>query len=107
MVMLDEMRRRAPAILGPVLGIAVTAYFIYHAIEGDRGIAAGREIARQLSQAKQGLTAVEGERDALQHKVAGLEPDHVDPDLLDQQVRQNLDLVSPNEIVILHSGETH
>jgi cell division protein FtsB len=107
MVFLEEMRRRAPAILGPVLGIAVTAYFIYHAIEGDRGIVAGREIARQLSGAKQGLTAVEGERDAMQHKVAGLEPDHVDRDLLDQQIRQNLDLVAPNEIIVLHPGATH
>jgi cell division protein FtsB len=107
MVILEEMRRRAPAILGPVLGIAVTAYFVYHAIEGDRGLVAGREITRELAQAKQGLTAIEGERDALQHKVAGLEPDHVDPDLLDQQIRQNLDLVSPNQIVILHPGETH
>jgi cell division protein FtsB len=106
MLILHELRRRAPAIAWPLIGIAATAYFVYHSFEGERGLRAGREITQQLSQARQTLAATEAERDALQHKVAGLEPDHVDPDLLDQQIRQNLDLVSPNEIVILHPGET-
>jgi cell division protein FtsB len=106
MVMLHELRRRAPAIAWPLLGIAATAYFVYHTFEGDRGLRAGREITEQLSQAKQTLAKTEAARDALQHRVAGLEPDHVDPDLLDQQIRRNLDLVAPNEIVILHPGET-
>jgi|SRR5579872_5180652 len=106
MVILHEMRRRAPAIVWPLLGIAVTAYFVYHTFEGDRGLRAGREIAQQLFLAKQNLTTTEVERDALAHKVAGLDPAHVDPDLLDQQIRSTLDLVAPNEIVILKTGQT-
>ena len=106
MVILQEMRRRAPAIAWPLIGIAMTAYFAYHAWMGDRGLRAGREIAQELFLAKQNLTAVEAERDALAHKVAGLDPAHVDPDLLDQQIRSTLDLVAPNEIIILQSGQT-
>jgi cell division protein FtsB len=106
MVILQEMRRRSSAIAWPLIGIAVTAYFAYHAWMGDRGLRAGREIAQQLFLAKQNLAATEAERDALAHKVAGLDPAHVDPDLLDQQVRATLDLVAPNEIVILQSGQT-
>ena len=106
MVILEEIRRRAPAIAWPLIGIAVTAYFAYHAWMGDRGLRAGREIAQQLFLAKQTLTAVEAERDALAHKVAGLDPAHVDPDLLDQQIRSTLDLVAPNEIIILQPGPT-
>jgi cell division protein FtsB len=105
MIVLHEMRRRARLLVGPVLGIAVTGYFIYHTFEGDRGLRAGHDITQQLSLAKQNLAAVEAERDALAHKVADLDPDHVDPDLLDQQIRSTLDLVAPNEIVILHPGE--
>jgi cell division protein FtsB len=105
MIVLHEMRRRARLLVGPVLGIAATGYFVYHTFEGDRGLRAGRDITQQLSQAKQALAAVEAERDALQHKVSGLEPDHVDPDLLDQQIRSTLDLAAPNEIVILHPDE--
>jgi len=106
MVMLHELRRRAPAIAGPLIGIATTVYFGYHMIEGDRGLLAGREIAVQLSLARQTLTATDTERDALAHKVAGLDPMHVDRDLLDQQIRSTLDLVAPNEVVILHPGES-
>jgi cell division protein FtsB len=98
------MLRKARFLVGPVLGIAATGYFIYHAFEGDRGLRAGREITQQLFEARQALATVEAERDALQHKVAGLEPEHVDRDLLDQQVRSTLDLVAPNEIVILNPG---
>lgn len=106
MVILQEMRRRSSAIVWPLIGIAMTAYFVYHTWMGDRGLRAGRDIAQQLSLAKQDLTAVEAERDALAHKVAGLDPSHVDPDLLDQQIRATLDLVAPNEIVILQSGQS-
>jgi cell division protein FtsB len=106
MLVLHEMRRRARVLAGPLLGIAATGYFVYHTFEGDRGLRAGREIAQQLFLAKQNLTATEAERDALAQKVAGLDPAHVDPDLLDQQIRSTLDLVAPNEIVILQPGQT-
>jgi cell division protein FtsB len=106
MLILQEMRRKAPAIAWPLMGIAVTAYFVYHTFEGERGLRAGREIAQQLFLAKQNLAATEVERDALAHKVAGLDPAHVDPDLLDQQIRSTLDLVAPNEIIILQPGQT-
>ena len=102
MIVLDEMRRKARLLVGPVLGIAATGYFVYHAFEGERGLRAGREITQQLFEARQALAIVESERDALQHRVAGLEPEHVDRDLLDQQIRSTLDLVGPNEIVILN-----
>jgi len=101
-IVLDEMRRKARLLVGPVLGIAATGYFVYHAFEGERGLRAGREITQQLFEARQALAIVESERDALQHRVAGLEPEHVDRDLLDQQIRSTLDLVGPNEIVILN-----
>ena len=101
MIVLHEMRRRARFLVGPLLGAALTSYFVYHTIEGDRGLRAWREITQQLRVANDALATVDAERDALAHKVAGLDPSHVDPDLLDQQIRQNLDLVAPNEIIIM------
>src|ERR1700733_14997553 len=101
MIVLHEMRRRARFLVGPLLGAALTSYFVYHTIEGDRGLRAWRDISQQLRVANDALATVDAERDALAHKVAGLDPNHVDPDLLDQQIRQNLDLVAPNEIVIM------
>jgi cell division protein FtsB len=101
MIVIHEMRRRARFLVGPLLGAALTSYFVYHTVEGDRGLRAWRDIAQQLRGAKEALAAAEAERDALAHKAAGLDPHHVDPDLLDQQIRSTLDLVAPNEIVIM------
>src|SRR5216684_5202170 len=101
MFVLHEIRRRARFLVGPLLGAALTSYFVYHTIEGDRGLRAWREITQQLRVAKEALATVEGERDALAHKVTGLDPRHVDPDLLDQQIRATLDLVAPNEVIII------
>ena len=99
-----EMRRRARFLVGPLLGAALTSYFVYHTIEGDRGLRAWRDITQQLHVAKDALATVEAEHDALAHKVGGLDPAHVDPDLLDQQIRQTLDLVAPNEVVIMQKN---
>jgi len=104
MMVVHEMRRRARFLVGPLVGAALTSYFVYHTIEGDRGLQAWHEIAQQLRAAREVLATTEAERDALLHKVSGLEPAHVDPDLLDQQIRSNLDLVAPNEIVIMRSA---
>ena len=103
MIVLHEMRRRARFFIGPLVGAALTSYFVYHTFEGDRGLRAWREIAQQLRIAKDNLAAVEADRDELLHRVSGLEPTHVDPDLLDQQIRSNLDLVAPNEVIIMRS----
>jgi cell division protein FtsB len=105
MIVLHEMRRRARFLVGPLLGAALTSYFAYHTVEGDRGLRAWRDITQQLRVAKEGLATVQGERDALAHKVAGLDPNHVDPDLLDQQIRTNLDLVGPSEVIIMQPSQ--
>ncbi|HZK89026.1 MAG TPA: septum formation initiator family protein [Stellaceae bacterium] len=106
MIVLHEMRRRARFLVGPLLGAALASYFVYHTIEGDRGLRAWRGVIQQLRVARDALATVEVEHDALAHKVAGLDPNHVDPDLLDQQIRSTLDLVAPNEVVIVRPAQS-
>ena len=105
MIVLREMRRRAKVLVAPVLGLAVTGYFAYHLVEGDRGLRAWVRVAQELRLAKETLSAVSAERAALDHKVSHMRPDHVDPDLLDSQARRTLDVVSPDEIVIIEPPE--
>jgi len=105
MIVLREMRRRAKVLVAPVLGLALTGYFAYHLFEGERGLRAWIRVAQDLRVAKETLSAVSAERVALDHKVAHMRPDHVDPDLLDAQTRRTLDVVAPNEIVILQPTE--
>ena len=65
MLVLHEMRRRARFLVGPLLGAALTSYFVYHTIEGDRGLRAWRDITQRLRVAKDQLAGVSAERDAL------------------------------------------
>jgi cell division protein FtsB len=105
MIVLREMRRRAKVLVAPVLGIALTGYFAYHLVEGDRGLHAWLRTTQELRLAKETLSVVTAERAALDHRVADMRPDHVDPDLLDSQVRRTLDVVAPDEIVIMQPPE--
>lgn len=107
MIVLHEIRRRSRFLLGPLLGAALTSYFVYHTIEGDRGLRAWRDINRQLRVAKDQFATVEAERDALEHRVDGLNPNHVDPDLLDQQIRTQLNLVSPDEVILMQPSASN
>jgi len=101
MIVLREMRRRAKVLVAPVFGLAVTGYFAYHLIEGERGLRAWVQVTQELRLAKQTLSAVAADRAALEHRVSHMRPDHVDPDLLDSQARRTLDVASPDEIVII------
>ena len=101
MIVLREMRRRAKVLIAPVLGLALTGYFAYHLIEGERGLKAWVRVTQELRLAKETLSAATAERAALEHKVSHMRPEQVDPDLLDMQARRTLDVVSPNEIVIM------
>jgi cell division protein FtsB len=101
MIVLREMRRRAKLLIGPVLGLALTGYFAYHLVEGDRGLRAWMRITQDLRQAKSNLADVAAERAVLDRRVANMRPDHLDPDLLETQVRRNLDVAAPDEIVIM------
>ena len=101
MVVFREMRRHAGVLIAPVLGFVATVYCVYHTIEGDHGIAAWVRINHELHAAQDNLDAVTKQRLALDQKVRDMRPDHVDPDLLDEEVRKNLDMAQPNEIVII------
>ena len=102
MVVLREMRRRAKVLAAPVFGLALIGYFAYHLVEGDRGLRAWLRVNQELRAAKATLAEVAADRAALEHRVSHMRPDHVDPDLLDSQVRATLDLAAPDEIVIMH-----
>jgi cell division protein FtsB len=101
MILMRELRKRARVVVGPILGIALTAYFAYNLVEGDRGFIAWTRLARQLRAEDARLDALRAQRAVLKLKVSDLTPSHLDPDLLDERVRGTLNLVGPNERVIM------
>ena len=107
MIVLREIKRRAHLILGPVIGIALTGYFFYNLIEGEHGLLRWLSLTREIRAESANLEAARGQRQALDLRVSNLKPDHVDPDLLDEQVRATLNLVAPDEIVIMQPAPPH
>src|SRR5438874_199174 len=101
MSVLRTLRRRAHLVLRPVVGIALTGYFAYHLVEGERGFKAWLRLNREIRTATANLEAVRTQRAALDLKVSNLRPEHIDPDLLDERIRATLNLVSPDDIVIM------
>ena len=69
-------------------------------IAGPSGLLAWSENLRLLDQRKVQLAAVQKEKAALENKVALLDPDHADPDMVGELLRSQLNVVHPDEVVI-------
>lgn len=101
MFLVDAIRQRARLIVGPILGISLVVYFAYHLVQGDRGLIAWLRLTQQITDARATLAKVEAQREPLAHRVS-LMRDHIDPDLLDETARADLNLVGANEVVIFN-----
>ena len=101
MGMLHDIRRQAGQVVVPVLGIALLAYFAYHAIQGDRGLFAWMALNQQLKQTHALADAVAAQRAELENRVGRLSSASLDPDILDEQVRTMLNYARQDEVVIM------
>lgn len=101
MFVVEAIRQRARVIVGPILGISLVVYFAYHLVQGDRGLIAWLRLTQEINEAHATLAGVEAQRLPLEHRVS-LMRTHIDPDLLDETVRADLNLVGPNEVVIFN-----
>lgn len=88
------------AIAVPGLFALVAAYFVLHAIHGDRGVLAREWHEAILAEARQALAEAEAERDALERRVAGLRGERIERDTLEERARGLLNLYARDEIVI-------
>ncbi len=95
------LQRLSQKAIAPFMALSVVGYFIYHSIQGDRGILAWVQLQERLSHSLIELNAIIKERQDLEEKVQALRPESMNRDLLDQQVRLNLGYTHPDEIVIL------
>ncbi|PKB25504.1 septum formation initiator [Novosphingobium kunmingense] len=71
------------------------------ALAGPSGVLAWSENNRLLKQREHELQVLIAERDELRNRVALLDPNHVDPDIAGELVRRNLNVVHPDEMVML------
>lgn len=96
-----HFQRLSQKAIAPFFALSLIGYFIYHSIQGDRGILAWVQLQERLAMALCQLDATLKEKKALEEIVQDLRPESINRDLLDQQVRLQLGYVHPNEVVIL------
>lgn len=99
-----KLRRRfarcVNLLLLPAICCAISGYFGYSFLFGERGLIAWRSTQDQLVVARHDLAQLRDRREALQHRISLLDDDNIDPDLLDE-VAHNLLLENlPGEVVI-------
>lgn len=102
---LEAIQRRLRAAVLPVLFIAASGYFIWHAWHGERGLIAKEERIRQIEEASAERDRVRRDLADMERRVQGLRGDRLDPDQLDERARQLLNMVGRDEIVIPYPPE--
>lgn len=70
------------------------------ALAGPGGVLAWGENLTMLEKRQAQIALLTRERDELKNRVELLNPDHVDPDLAGELLRENLNVVHPDEVVI-------
>ncbi|GER08098.1 cell division protein [Iodidimonas muriae] len=85
----------------PALLIMVLGYFLFHAIQGEHGLLALRELEKKARVLELRAESMADKRQSLEARVALLRPDNLDPDMLDEQARRSLGFVHPDEVVVL------
>lgn len=100
----DALKRAAKSALrqtiGPAIGACVVGYFVYYAVQGDRGLIALKHIESEISRAEQVLGQVRTERERMERRASLLHADHLDRDMLDERARAMLNLTHPNDVIL-------
>jgi cell division protein FtsB len=84
----------------PVICLLLIGYFVSHAITGPTGIIAWKGYKADRARLEQQVAASAEAKDALDRQVKLLDPRKVDPDLADELVRKNLNVVKPDEVIV-------
>ncbi|MDB5365839.1 MAG: septum formation initiator [Rhodospirillales bacterium] len=95
------MKRQCARSLVTLLCALIGLYFVYYALHGDRGLAALARLDAQVARAESDAAKVRSRREMAQHRVAGLRPEALDLDLLEERARLTLNYVGGEDVVVL------
>jgi len=100
MSLLRFLKRVFNALALPVVFLAVSGYFVWHAMHGERGLIAREHRVADIAAARADLARAEADRDAIERRVSGLRSDRLDRDQLDERARALLNMAGRDEIVV-------
>jgi len=79
----------------------IIGYFWANAHSGEHGLKAKQDLVEQAADLTGQLAALRDERAGWEHRVALLRPNAVDPDLLEERARAQLDYVHPRDLTLM------
>ena len=80
--------------------LALLGYFAWHATQGPRGFAYKDGLEAKLASLQAANAEILSKRQALEARVALMRPDHVDPDMLEELARKELNMAAANDLVL-------
>jgi cell division protein FtsB len=98
------VRTRLRSIVLPLAFYCVSggigAFFVWHAVNGDRGLKVSDEYEKSIAMLNGQLAATQAERAQWQHRIDLLSGKAIDRDLLEEQARATLDRVGKDDLVV-------
>lgn len=81
--------------------LALLGYFAWHASKGPRGFGFRDGLSAQASVLKGELAEIDSRRLELEHRVSLLRPESIDPDMLDELARSQLEMAGASDVVVI------
>lgn len=81
------------------MAAAVIGYFGVNAYTGRYGLTARHELDQEIITLTSELVRLKRERAESEQRVAALRPESIDPDMLDEQVRYQLDFANSRDVI--------
>jgi cell division protein FtsB len=82
-----------------MMAAALIGYFGVNAYTGKYGLNARQELDQEIIALMSELARLKRERADSEHRVSLLRSDRVDPDMLDERARYQLDYANPHDLV--------
>ena len=96
----SAFRRTMKRAALPAIGFTLMAFFGAYAVLGPNGILAYGDYKRQLGNREKHYAALDQQRTVLRNRVSLLDPDHANPDMVDEMVRKELNVAHPDEVIV-------
>lgn len=87
-------------LIVPAASVAMLGYFAYHSFNGDYGIWSRERMEAEAVRLEAELAALQKERKALAFRADLLRSESLDPDMVDERARRNLNVLHPDELMI-------
>ena len=102
--LLKDIRWRFNNIAGPLFGILLFTYFVYHSIQGQHGILAWRQLDIHITKAEVTFANLQAKQAELEQSVIMLRPATLYLDMVEEQSRRLLNFTHQDDVVVIFSS---